>query len=44
VLGLKANGSTKTWYARGIGAVRMDNYDKKGKLTSSQVLQEVSLP
>ena len=44
VLGLKANGSTKTWYARGIGAVRMDNYDKKGKLTSSQVLREVSLP
>ena len=44
VLGLKANGSTKTWYARGIGAVRMDNYDKKGKLTSSQVLQDVTLP
>ena len=44
VLGLKTNGSTKTWYARGIGAVRIDNYDKKDKLTSSQVLQEVTLP
>ena len=34
----------KTWYARGIGAVRTENYDKKGKLTSCQVLQEVTLP
>ena len=44
VLGMKTNGSMKTWYARGIGAVRMDNYDKKGKVTSSQVLKEVVLP
>ncbi len=44
VMGIKATGSMKTWYARGIGAVRTDNYDKKGKLTSSQVLKEVVLP
>ncbi len=44
VLGMKTKGSMKTWYARGIGAVRMDNYDKKGKVTSSQVLKEVVLP
>ena len=44
VMGLKVTGSMKIWYARGIGAVRTDNYDKKGKLSSSQVLQEVVLP
>ena len=41
---MKTTGSMKTWYARGIGAVRTDNYDKKGKVTSSQVLKEVVLP
>jgi len=44
VLGMKTTGSMKTWYARGIGAVRTDNFDKKGKVTSSQVLKEVVLP
>lgn len=44
MMGIKVNGSMKTWYARGIGAVRTENYDKKGKLTSCQVLQEVTLP
>ena len=44
VLGLKVKGSTKTWYARGVGAVRTETYDKKGKLSSSQVLAEVVLP
>ena len=44
VMGIKTTGSTKTWYSRGIGLVRIDNYDKKGKLTSSQALQEVILP
>ena len=44
MLGIKVNGSMKTWYARGIGAVRTDTYDKKGKLSSSQILTEVVLP
>ena len=44
MLGIKVNGSMKTWYARGIGAVRTDTYDKKGKLSSSQILTEVVIP
>ena len=44
VLGIKTTASTKAWYARGIGVVRTDTFDKKGKLTSSQVLQELILP
>ena len=44
MLGIKMKGSMKTWYARGIGAVRTDTYDKKGKLSTSQVLTEVILP
>ncbi len=37
---LKVKGSQKTWYARGVGNVKSETYDKKGKLTSSQVLKE----
>lgn len=44
MLGMKVKGSMKTWYARGIGAVRTDTFDKKGKLSSSQILTEVILP
>lgn len=44
MLGMKVAGSMKTWYARGIGAVKTDTYDKKGKLSSSQILTEVILP
>lgn len=35
---VKAEGSTITWYAKGVGSVKTEAYDKKGKLISSQVL------
>ena len=44
MMGIKVNGIMKTWYARGIGAVKTDTYDKKGKLSTSQVLTKVVLP
>lgn len=44
MLGMKVAGSMKTWYARGIGTVKMETYDKKGKLSSSQILTSVVMP
>lgn len=44
MLGMKVKGSMKTWYARGIGTVKMETYDKKGKLSSSQILMSVDMP
>ena len=31
-------------FLHGIGVVRIDSYDKKDRLTYSQILQEVTLP
>ena len=44
MLGMKVKGSMKTWYARGIGAVKTETFDKKGKLATTQILTEVVLP
>lgn len=41
MLGIKVKGSMKSWYARGIGIVKTETYDKKGKLQSSQILMSV---
>jgi len=35
VMGIKSNGSQTTWYAKGVGQVKSETYDKKGKLQSS---------
>lgn len=35
---IKAKGSQKIWYARGIGNVKTEMYDKRGKLSSKQIL------
>jgi len=37
-MGVKNEGTTITWYAKGVGAVKTETYDKKGKLTSIQEL------
>jgi hypothetical protein len=38
-LGVKTEVTTLTWYAKGIGAVKTETYDKKGKLQSIQELK-----
>ena len=40
VMGIKSSTTTKTWYARGIGAVKTETYSK-GDLFSSSVLTSV---
>lgn len=35
---IKAKGSQKVWYARGIGNVKTEIYDKRGKLSTQQIL------
>ena len=42
VMGFKSEGTTITWYAKGVGAVKTETYDKKGKLLSSQELKSNS--
>jgi len=37
-LGVKNEGTTLTWYAKGVGAVKTESYDKKGNLQSIQEL------
>ena len=37
---IKAKGSQKVWYARGVGNIKTEVYDKKGKLSSTQILTE----
>jgi hypothetical protein len=41
VLGIKRSSLQKTWYGRGIGIVKMETYDAKGKLESAQTLTSV---
>jgi len=38
----KVNMSCKQWYAKNVGAVKTENYDKKGKLVSSQMITKIS--
>lgn len=38
---IKVNGSTKTYYSRGIGMVKQQSLDKRGKVTSEQVLTSI---
>jgi hypothetical protein len=37
-MGIKNEGTTLTWYAKGVGAVKTETYDEKNKLQSSQEL------
>jgi hypothetical protein len=38
VMGIRSEGTTFTWYAKGVGAVKTETYDKKDKLLSTQEL------
>jgi hypothetical protein len=37
-IGIKTEGTTLTWYAKGIGTVKTETLDKKGKVIQSQEL------
>jgi hypothetical protein len=37
-MGIRNEGTTLTWYAKGVGAVKTESYDRNGKLQSSQEL------
>lgn len=37
-LGMKVDGITNTWYAKGVGTVKTESYDSKGKFISAQEL------
>lgn len=36
-------GSASVWYAKGVGTVKAENYNKKGKLTDYQLLTKLSM-
>ena len=38
IFGVKNEGTTLTWYAKGVGTVKTETYDKTGKLLSTQEL------
>ncbi len=38
VMGIKTEGTTITWYAKGVGAVKTETIDNKGKLIQTQEL------
>lgn len=40
VLGMTVKGTAKNWYARGIGCVKSESYNAKGKVTASRILVE----
>jgi len=42
VMGMKSEGTTVTWYAKGVGAVKTETFDKNGKLLSTQELKSNS--
>ena len=44
VSGMKTKGATKTWYARGIGTVKSENYYEDGSMQSGAVLYKLNLP
>jgi hypothetical protein len=35
-------GTSKSWIAKGVGLVKQEDYNKKGKLISSEILTEFS--
>jgi hypothetical protein len=37
-MGIKVDGVTYTWYAKGVGTVKTESYDAKGKFVSAQEL------
>jgi ElaB/YqjD/DUF883 family membrane-anchored ribosome-binding protein len=37
-IGIRNEGTTLTWYAKGVGAIKTESYDKNGKLVSVQEL------
>ncbi len=41
VLGIKRSSLQKTWYGRGVGIVKLETYDNKGKLESTQTLTSI---
>ncbi len=41
VLGIKRSSLQKTWYGRGIGVVKVETYDNKGKLDTTQTLTSI---
>lgn len=38
VMGIKTNAMTRTWYARGLGAIKIETMDKNGKTAQVQLL------
>lgn len=42
IMGIRAQGTTKSWYARGVGSVKSESFDAKGNLVSSQELQKIT--
>jgi len=40
-MGIKVNTKNSEWYAKGIGTVKTESYDKNGKLQSRTELTEV---
>jgi hypothetical protein len=40
-MGVKSEGVTLTWYAKGTGTVKTETYDNKGKIVSSQELKKI---
>ena len=38
VMGMKTNAMTRTWYARGLGAIKIETMDKNGKVQQTQLL------
>ena len=43
-MGMKVNGKNIFWYAKGIGTVKSESYDKNGALQSRTELIEVKYP
>lgn len=41
VLGMKSNSKTTEWYAKGVGMIKSESYDKNGKLSSYTELVEL---
>jgi hypothetical protein len=41
-MGFKSKGVQRTWYARGVGMVKMETFDGKGRLAQTQLLTSFS--
>ena len=39
IMGIKSEGTTLTWYAKGVGEVKSETYDKAGKLKNTKELK-----